>query len=174
MANKSNFPSARASIPPEKMAEDVGKFKNIMNLPPCKKSNPEGIRQRLNEMMEFCSTEGVKPTVELMTAYLGVSRVTLLKWQHEECEAGQIVETAKGIINAMMTEWAMRGEVAFPFIIWNQKNNYGYSENVNITAINGAEQTLDSLPEKEEIIKRIHALPHGEKEPNIDDIIENL
>ena len=175
MANKkSNFPTSRASVPPEKMGEDVSRFKNIMNLAPCKKSNPEGIKQRLNEMFEFCSIEGVKPTVELMTAYLGVSRMALLKWQREDCEAGRLIETAKGIINAMMTEWAMCGEVAFPFVIWNQKNNYGYSENVNITATNGAEQTLDSLPEKEEIIKRLPILPQGEKEPGIDDIIENL
>lgn len=174
MANKSNFPSARASVPPEKMSEDVGRFKNIMNLEPCRKSNPEGIKRRLNEMFDFCSKEGVRPTVELMTAYLGVSRMALLKWQNEDCEAGKLIETAKGIINAMMTNWAMRGDVAFPFVIWNQKNNYGYSENLNITAIGGAEQKLDVLPEKEEIVKRLPVFSQGEKEPDIDEIIGSI
>ena len=76
-----------------------------MELPPCKKCDPEGIKERIGLMFKYCEENDRRPTVELLSVFVGVSRTTLWQWEQDEhSEAGRIVARAKAAINAIITE----------------------------------------------------------------------
>ena len=120
-------------------------------------------------MFKFCEEEERRPTVELLSAFLGVSRVALWKWQRdEESEAGRLIERAKAIINAFITELAMSGKAPYQYVIWNQKNNEGYRDVVEI--VPGSVEK--DLPDKEKIIKSLPDVLPGENDN--DDFLDEV
>ena len=104
--HNSNWPTAQQpNITHGEMSQYLNKFDEILNLPPCKKNDAEGVRKRIIEMFEYCEKEGRRPTVELLSAFMGVSRMALWKWQQDpQSEAGRLVERAKELINVLITE----------------------------------------------------------------------
>lgn len=173
MSNKnSNFPNAKKpDCTPEEISTSLRGFDKIMELPPCTKNNPEEIKQRITEMFRYCETEGRKPTVELLTAFLGVTRAALWQWQQDQnSEAGRLINKAKNLINVLITEWSMTGQIPFQYGIWQQKNWYEYKDSFEISAIS-SQSRLEELPSKEQIIKRLPELADGETEPDVEGII---
>ncbi len=164
----SNYPAAKLSQVPD-IGKYMGRLDEIMELPPCKKSEPEEVKKRIGMMFKFCEEEERRPTVELLSAFLGVSRVALWKWQRdEESEAGRLIERAKAIINAFITELAMSGKAPYQYVIWNQKNNEGYRDVVEIVP-----GTVEKdLPDKEKIIKSLPDVLPGENDN--DDFLDEV
>lgn len=131
MSNKkSNFPT---TVQPQVTQEEIGEFVGMMDelrkLPPVHKNEPEKVRERLNYYFQYCTENGIKPSVEAMALCLGTSRQNLWKWENDEnSEAGELVRRAKELINALLTTWTMSGKINPVYTIWLQKNNAGYSD----------------------------------------------
>lgn len=156
----SNFPQAKVSEIPD-IGKSIGRLDEVMNLPPCKKNEPKEVEERIKQMFQFCKEDNRRPTVELLSAFLGVSRITLWKWQSDEnSEAGRLVERAKEVINALLTEMAMTNKAPYPYVIWSQKNNEGYREVVELIPT----RERETLPTKESIINKLPDLAPGEKD----------
>ena len=49
----SNYPAAKLSQIP-KIGEYIKRFDELMELPPCKKCDPEGIKERIGLMFKYC------------------------------------------------------------------------------------------------------------------------
>lgn len=167
----SNYPAAKLSQVP-KIGEYTKQFGKLMELPPCRKCDPEGIKERVAMMFKYCEENDRRPTVELLSVFVGVSRVTLWQWEQDEhSEAGRAVERAKAAINAIITEIGFSGTAPYQYVIWNQKNNYGYRDVVEV--VPGSKGT-DDLPDKEKIIKSIPDFVASDTEPDNEDILGDL
>jgi hypothetical protein len=104
-------------------------FDRLRKMPPCRKSDPDMITQRIDEYFRLCTEYAVQPSVEGLTVAVGVSRETLWNWQQDKTsEAGRLVDSAKNLINAMLTDATMNGKVNCVFTIWMQKNNFKYAD----------------------------------------------
>lgn len=164
----SNYPTAKLSQVPG-VGEYSKRFGEIMDLPPCRKCDPEGIKERIGMMFKYCEENDRRPTVELLSVFVGVSRTTLWQWgQDENSEAGRIIERAKAAINAIITEIGFSGAAPYQYVIWNQKNNYGYRDVVEL--LPGTTNTVD-LPDKEKIIKSLPNQLENETDSDIEDIL---
>lgn len=167
----SNYPAAKLSQVP-KIGEYIKRFDELMEMPPCKKCDPEEIKERIRLMFKYCEENDRRPTVELLSVFVGVSRTTLWQWEQDEhSEAGRIVARAKAAINAIITEIGFAGAAPYPYIIWNQKNNYGYREVMEI--IPGSKGT-DDLPDKEKIIKSLPDFVESDTESDDEDIFGDV
>ena len=133
MSNQnSNWPNAaKPKATPAEIGELVATLDELRKLPPVSKSDPDGVRERLNYYFNYCSDYGIKPSVEGMTLALGgVSRQTLWNWENDEKSAsGQLIRRAKQLINTLLTAWTMDGKINPVFSIWLQKQHYGYTDN---------------------------------------------
>lgn len=164
----SNYPTAKLSQVPG-VGEYSKRFSEIMKLPPCRKCDPTEIKQRIEMMFKYCEENDRRPTVELLSVFVGVSRTTLWQWeQDEDSEAGRIVERAKAAINAIITEIGFSGAAPYQFVIWNQKNNYGYKDVVELLPGN---KNIDNLPDKEKIIKSLPKQLECEADLDLEDIL---
>ncbi len=137
MSNKnSNYPTnQKIDCTPTEMGDKVSLFNELRKLPPVRKQEPDGVRERLNYYFKYCEERGLKPSVEGMALCLGTSRQNLWLWEQDEhSEAGQLITRAKSLINAVLTEFTMNGRLAFPYTIWLQKNHFQYADKVEITA----------------------------------------
>lgn len=169
---KNNFPNvAEPSATPQEISQSIKGFNELMKLKPCTKNEPDEVRKRIEDMFLYCENEGRKPTVELLTVFLGVTRTALWQWQQDpNSEAGQLVTQAKNLLNLLTTEWAMDGKLPYVYGIFLQKNHHGYSDTIDIAAVQRP-NLLETLPSKEQIIKRLPELADGETEPDVDGII---
>ena len=163
----SNYPAAKLSQV-SKIGEYVKRFDELMELPPCRKCDPESVRERIKMMFKYCEENDRWPTVELLSVFIGVSRTTLWQWEQDEhSEAGRIVAHAKAAVNAIITELGFSGASPYPYVIWNQKNNYGYKGVVEVIPGGRSE---DNLPDKEKIIKSLPDFVGSDMEPDNEDI----
>ena len=95
MSNKnSNYPTtAQPQATPQEIGELVGIMDGLRKLPPVKKREPEGVGERLNFYFQYCTDNGVKPSVEGMSLCLGVSRQSLWEWENDTgSKSGQLEE----------------------------------------------------------------------------------
>lgn len=139
---RSNYPMAKLNpkCTPQEIGQGVAALDELRKLPPVRKRDPAGVRERLDFYFETCQERGLKPTVESMVLALGITRQAAWEWQQEGSEAGRLIERAKALINALLTQYAMDGKVAFPYVIWSQKNNFQYCDKVEVTAVPGKEE----------------------------------
>lgn len=131
MSNKnSNYPTnAQPNATPTEIGQLVGIMDNMRKLPPVSKREPEKVEERLNYYFQYCTDNGVKPSVEGMSLCLGVSRQSLWEWENDTgSKSGQLVARAKELINSLLTTWTMNGKINAVYTIWLQKNNAGYSD----------------------------------------------
>lgn len=131
MSNKnSNYPTtAQPKATPEEIGELVGVMDDLRRLPAVSKREPDGVEERLNYYFQYCTENGIKPSVEAMALALGVSRQSLWEWEQDtQSKAGQLVARAKELINSLLTTWTMNGKINAVYTIWLQKNNSGYSD----------------------------------------------
>jgi hypothetical protein len=116
-------------------------FDKLRRMPPCRKSDPDMISQRLDEYFRLCGEYSVQPTVEGLTVALGVSRESLWKWQQDKgSESGRLIDGAKNIINAMLTDATINGQVNCVFSIWLQKNHFSYKDNQTLEVVQRSEE----------------------------------
>lgn len=131
MSNKnSNYPTnAQPNATPAEIGQLVGIMDDLRKLPPVKKREPEGVEERLNFYFQYCTENGIKPSVEAMALALGVSRQCIWEWEQDTgSKSGQLVARAKELINSLLTTWTMNGKINAVYTIWLQKNNSGYSD----------------------------------------------
>lgn len=122
-------------------------FEQFRQMPPCKKSDPAGLQERLTAYFKICHDFAITPTVESMVCAIGVSRAGINLWEHDETsEAGAIITRAKSVINACLTQATVNGKMPFPYAIWLQKNHFHYSDSPQVIEVkhtNAQEEELE-------------------------------
>lgn len=120
----------------------------------------EGI-ERYIDYIETQNAAGVAliPDVEGLALFLGVSRSTLYDWQN--ARPGEFSDTLKRTLNAIAAtkkQLGLQGKIPALVLALDMNNNHGYTQQQNIEITTA--RKLDSLPTRQEIIKRI-----SEKDP---------
>lgn len=163
MSNKrSNFPNAQQpDVQPGEMGVMIERMTELQRLPRVTEANE--VRERIEYMFRRCVEEDVKPGVEMMALSLGVTRQTLLDWQKEGSERGEIITRAKQVIAALLENWGTTGKInpaAFCFLM---KNHFKYRDDSGLEIITEKPEQKPQYS-REEIAAR-HARYIGAEEP---------
>lgn len=100
-------------------------------LPPIDISDPEQVKHRISEYLDFCELNDKKPSVVAMANWLGVSRDTLNSWKRGECRADTHSDTIKKALLLMEEIWydlMQNGKINPGSGIFLGKNVFGYKD----------------------------------------------
>ena len=155
MSNKhSNFPQVQApAVSNEELSTMVKNIAELRKLPEINTKNPDEINERIDQFFEYCEKSGLRPTVSLLAAAIGVRRETLWRWEQEENARGKAIERAKGLLEALTEEWLSAGKISPPSGIFILKNHFGWKDSIELSAAKTT--SIDSLPSTEEVIKKL-------------------
>lgn len=144
---KSNFPSAaQPMVEPGEIGNKLNTFAEIANWDFT--NDPEKVEQRIKWFFRFCAERDQRPSVELLATCLNTSRQTMWGWEQRGGRLGNAIAQAKRIINALITEWGASGKMNAIYVIWNQKNNFGYRDQVTVEMGNQRQLTANLTPEQ--------------------------
>lgn len=113
------------------------------------------MEDRVLEYFATCYKFGDNPTVEGLTLALGVSDVTLLRWERGEQgeRRSHVVKKAKKIIQAYDADLLAKGKINVAGYIFRAKNYYGMVDKVEHAVTTSS--PLDDIKSLEDISSRI-------------------
>ncbi len=171
--HNSNFPTnQQPDIEPSEMKNMVFSMEKLRELPKINPNDPEQLEERIKYFFTWCAENHLRPGVELMALSIGVTRKTLWMWEQAGGTKGEIITRSKQVLAALTEQWGITGKINPVTLIFLLKNHFSYRDTVELQASTAT--SLDTLPTKEEVTKRIPTILRGEAEPGIDDIIENI
>ena len=141
-----------------KISADIrAAVRNAMEREPYNHNDTEAIKKRILSYFDECAEEGKPPRIEGLTNALDVSRMTLLNWQKEGGERGELIRKAKGVVSDLLEAWSMEGKIPSIHWMFMAKTAFGYIENNRtihaVEVADGKERAW--VPSKKEIIKRL-------------------
>lgn len=153
MANtKSNFPTAQQpDVSSEELSMLIERLNDQRKL--SRVTTPEEVEQRVSEYFDACIQNSIRPGVEGMALALGVTRQTLLNWQSEGNQKGEIITRAKQMLAALLESWSMAGKINPITGIFLMKNHFGYADKTEVEV--APRNTLGVNMTPDEIAKRI-------------------
>ena len=168
MSNRrSNFPNNQPiDVKPGDMAAMIERMTELQKLPRVTEANE--VRKRIEYMFQRCIEEDVKPGVEMMALSLGVTRQTLLDWQKEGSERGEIITRAKQVLAALLENWGTTGKINVAAFCFLMKNHFKYRDDSGIEIITDTQSQVPTSS-REEIAAR-HAAYIDAPEPEKPDL----
>ena len=115
------------------------------------------VSDRIYEYFSYCEKTGMRPGVELLCLFLGVSRTTLWNWENGiKCTQTrqEMIVHAKSMIAAFLEQSHLQGKLNPASAIFLCKSWLGYSEDVTIKL--ESQTMLNQFPKEtiEQIIQR--------------------
>ena len=145
--NKSNFPNAQdVKAKPGEISAIVEKMTHLRGLK--RPQTDEEVEERVKYFFQWCIDNDVRPGVELMALALGTTRQTLWNWQREGGRKGDIITLAKQVLAALIENWGQTGKINPAALCFLMKNNFGYSDNVQLEVSqsnNEPKQTIEEI-----------------------------
>ena len=99
--------------------------------------DPEAVRQRVDDYLEYCIEHDMRPTVESMALAFSVDRTTLWRWKEgiikeipDSCV--QEIRRAYNLMNEIMTQTLVDGKINPISAFFLLKNNHGYKDQTEI------------------------------------------
>jgi len=131
---KSNYPpAAEPSDPPEVITRMIEEAMALAEWSPIDKTDAKAIAERCQRYFDFCAERSKRPIVHGLCLSMGITRPTLIKWEKENTERGEVIRRAKGVIRALIEEWSVTGKVSPPIGIFWAKNLLDMSDRKDIT-----------------------------------------
>lgn len=132
MANiKSNYPNAQeVKAEPGEISAIVEKMSYLRGLQ--RPQTDDEVEERVRYFFQWCVDNDVRPGVELLALSLGTTRQTLWNWQKEGGRKGEIITLAKQMLAALIENWGQTGKINPAALCFIMKNNFGYSDNVQV------------------------------------------
>ena len=132
-------------------------------LPKINTADPEQVRQRITEYLDFCQNNDMLPSIVQVADWIGVHRSTVNDWKNgtpQRREHQKIIQQFYGICEEILVERLMDNKISAPVGIFMLTNWFGYSKKVNLRL--GAKQDPLSGLTDAEIAKRLLAeIPLG-------------
>lgn len=104
-------------------------------LPPIDISDPEQVKQRISEYLDYCELNDKKPSPIAMAAWLGVSRDALNHWKRGEYRSEthhDIIEKAYTLMEEIWYDFMQNGRVNPASGIFLAKNMFGYRDETQV------------------------------------------
>lgn len=128
-------------------------------LPPIDISDPEQVRQRISDYLDFCEMNDKKPSVIAMANWIGVSRETLNTWKRGEYRSDTHSDTIKKAMLMMEEIWydmMQNGKINPASGIFLAKNIFGYKDVADVVVTpNNPMQGLDADTARKRLIESV-------------------
>ena len=128
-------------------------------LPPIDISDPEQVKHRISEYLDFCELNDKKPSPIAMAAWIGVSRDTLNSWKRGECRSETHSDTIKKAMVLMEEIWydmMQNGRINPASGIFLAKNMFGYKDVADVVVTpNNPMQDLDADAARKRLVESI-------------------
>lgn len=145
--SKSNYPNAQeVKAEPGEISAIVEKISYLRGLQ--RPQTDEEVEERVKYFFRWCVDNDVRPGVELLALSLGTTRQTLWNWQKEGGRKGEIITLAKQVLAALIENWGQTGKINPAALCFIMKNNFGYSDNVQVEVTqpdNKQGQTIEEI-----------------------------
>lgn len=121
---------------------------NRKPLPPIDISDPEQVKQRVSDYLDFCEMNDKKPSPIALANWLGVSRDTLNSWKRGEFRTdthSDVIKKAYQLMEEIWYDLMQNGKVNPGSGIFLGKNMFGYKDvaDVVVTPNNPYKATSD-------------------------------
>lgn len=130
-------------------------------LPPIDISDPEQVKQRISEYLDFCELNDKKPSVVAMANWIGVSRDTLNSWKRGECRSDTHSDTIKKALLLMEEIWydlMQNGKINPGSGIFLGKNMFGYKDVADVVVTpNNPMQDMNADDARKRLVDAIPA-----------------
>ncbi len=130
---------------PEKVRATIHSLRELYDMG--KPQTNKELKERIDMFFDFCERSSLRPGIEVFCQALHISRTTLFRWSKGiDCdkERQEIIETAKGFINAFLEQVTMSGQISVPTGIFLLKNWCGYKDLVSVE-----QQSMDNIKENQ-------------------------
>lgn len=128
-------------------------------LPPIDISDPEQVRQRISDYLDFCEINDKKPSVIAMANWIGVSRETLNTWKRGEYRSDTHSDTIKKAMLMMEEIWydmMQNGKINPASGIFLAKNIFGYKDVADVVVTpNNPMQGLDADTARKRLMESV-------------------
>lgn len=130
-------------------------------LPPIDISDPEQVKRRISEYLDFCELNDKKPSPIAMAAWIGVSRDTLNSWKRGECRSDTHSDMIKKALLLMEEIWydmMQNGRINPASGIFLAKNMFGYKDVADVVVTpNNPMQDMNAEDARKRLIDAIPA-----------------
>ena len=121
---------------------------NRKPLPPIDISDPEQVKQRVSDYLDFCEMNDKKPSPIALANWLGVSRDTLNSWKRGEFRTdthSDVIKKAYQLMEEIWYDLMQNGKVNPGSGIFLGKNMFGYKDVADVVVTpNNPMQGLDA------------------------------
>ena len=128
-----------------------------LDLPPIDISDPEQVKQRINDYFHFCMENDKRPQIIGMCNWIGITRDTLYKWSTGAArgeEHQKLAKRAYAVMEEMWMDYMQYGKISPPAAIFLAKNWYGYKDIADVVITpNNPLQELDDREAAEQILE---------------------
>ncbi len=139
---------------PGEISADTRLALELARLPRVDVKNSEQIRERCELYFRFCMENDIRPSVSGLTLSLNTNRQSLINWEQEPGERGEVIREAKGVIRYLLETWSLSGKLSPPTAIFWAKNLLNMTDSVKIEAVNNTGM-LQAEKSPEQIIAEI-------------------
>lgn len=96
------------------------------------RTTPAELAKYIGDYFEYCMKNDIRPGVEALSLYLGVTRITFFKWSKgvTRKEFQPVAERARQVLAAYMEKVFQDGQINPVAGIFLMKNWYGYADTV--------------------------------------------
>ena len=135
MARVLNTPVAQQpDMEKGEMSKAISAELELVALPKIDTTDPEQVRERVDQYFKWCMNHDARPHVEQMALALKVTRQTLWNWRQTENERGRIIDNAVQVIASLTESWGINGKINPVTFIFLCKNHFSYRDAVEIEA----------------------------------------
>lgn len=128
-------------------------------LPPIDISDPEQVRKRISDYLDFCEMNDKKPSVIAMANWIGVSRDTLNSWKRGECRSethSDVIKKALLLMEEIWYDMMQNGKINPASGIFLAKNIFGYKDVADVVVTpNNPMQGLDADTARKRLVEAI-------------------
>ena len=112
--------------------EMLNNLLTLYSLPRIDIHDPEAVRNRIEDYLKFMSEADMRPTTETLCVAIGISLRTLNRWAtgitNPTPEHKELAQSAKMLLNAVMSEYMMTNQINVVAGIFFLKNHFGYQD----------------------------------------------
>lgn len=109
-----------------------------MNLEPIDISDEKQVEQRINEYLDFCEQNDMKPGMVGMANWVGVDQTTLSSWKRGEYRGSThslVIRRAVMMLESIWESYMQNGKVNPASGIFLGKNHFGYKDQIDIAPV---------------------------------------
>ena len=130
-------------------------------LPPIDISDPEQVKHRISEYLDFCELNDKKPSPVAMASWIGVSRETLNTWKKGEYRTethSDVIKKAFNLMEEIWYEMMQNGKINPASGIFLAKNMFQYKDVADVVVTpNNPMQDLNAEDARKRLVDAIPA-----------------